>query len=265
MIPHVLSVAGNDPTACSGIGADLKTFAALGAYGMAVITALTVQNTQGVRAISPVAPECVGAQLDAVLEDVRVDALKLGMLTDTGIICAVATRLASRPILPAVLDPVMLASSGDALMTGHALAALRDVLLPRITVLTPNLHEAATLLDIPPAGNLEQMHQQAVMLQGLGPSWVLLKGGHLGGECSPDVLAGPSGVQTFDAPRLACSNSRGTGCTLSSAIAALLPRHSVHESVAMAKRFVKAALSTSDTLDVGEGPGPLNHFCSNLT
>lgn len=259
-IANVLSVAGSDPSGGAGIAADLKTFAALGAYGMAVVSALTVQNTRGVRAIQPVAPEWVGAQLDAVLEDVRVDAIKLGMLADAGIIQAVAARLASLPRLPVVLDPVLRASSGEALLAEDALATLRGELLPRVTLLTPNLHEAAALLREPPARTLPQMRRQALALRALGPRWVLLKGGHLGGGRSPDVLAGAEDVHVFDAVRLPGNHGHGTGCTLSAAIAALLPTVPIPTAVARAKNYLHAALAAAGALQVGQGPGPLHHL-----
>ncbi len=260
MIPNVLSIAGSDPSGGAGIAADLKTFAALGAYSMAAITAITVQNTQGVRAVQALPAALVAAQVAAVFDDVRVDAVKLGMLAEADTVRAVAGVLRVRAARHVVLDPVLRAGSGDTLAGEGMLAALREALLPQIELLTPNLMEAAALLDCAPAGDLDAMVAQAQQLRALGPAWVLLKGGHLGGARSPDVLAGASGVQVFDAPRIATGAGHGTGCTLASAIAALRPLHAMPAAVALAKDYLQAALAAAGRLQVGRGSGPLHHF-----
>ncbi len=260
MIPNVLGIAGSDPSGGAGIAADLKTFGALGAYGMAAITAVTVQNTQGVRAVQALPAALVAEQVQAVFDDVRVDAVKLGMLAEAATVYAVAEVLHTNAARHVVLDPVLRASSGDALAGAGMLAALREALLPQVELLTPNLAEAAALLDCVPAGGLEAMRAQARQLRALGPAWVLLKGGHLGGVRSPDVLAGADGVQVFDAARLRTRAGHGTGCTLAAAIAALRPRHPMPVAVAQAKAYLQAALVAAERLDVGRGRGPLHHF-----
>lgn len=260
MIPNVLSIAGSDPSGGAGIAADLKTFGALGVYGMAAITAITVQNTQGVRAVQPLPAGLVAAQVQAVFDDVRVDAVKLGMLADVDTVRAVAEVLRACDVRHVVLDPVLRASTGDALAGTGMSEVLRDVLLPQVELLTPNLAEAASLLDCAPARELDAMIDHAQRLRALGPAWVLLKGGHLGGERSPDVLVGADGVQVFDAARLSTRAGHGTGCTLAAAIAALRPRQAMPAAVAQAKDYLRAALALAGRLDVGHGAGPLHHF-----
>lgn len=259
MIPNVLSIAGSDPSGGAGIAADLKTFAALGAYGMAAISAITVQNTQGVRAVQALPAALVADQVNAVFDDVRVDAVKLGMLAEAGTVRAVAAVLRAREARHVVLDPVLLASTGDALAGAGMVAALREAMLSQVELLTPNLAEAAALLDEDTAGDVDAMVAQAQRLRALGPAWVLLKGGHLGGVRSPDVLAGADGVQVFDAPRIPTRAGHGTGCTLASAVAALRPRHAMPVAVALAKDYLHAALHAADQLQVGHGSGPLHH------
>lgn len=260
MIPNVLSIAGSDPSGGAGIAADLKTFGALGAYGMSAITAITVQNTQGVRAVQALPAALVAAQVAAVFDDVRVDAVKLGMLAAAHTVRALADVLRTRAARHVVLDPVLRAGSGDALAGAGMPAALREALLPQVELLTPNLAEAAALLGCSPADDLDAMVAQAQRLRALGPAWVLLKGGHLGGERSPDVLAGADGVQVLDAPRISTRAGHGTGCTLAAAIAALRPRHAMPAAVRLAKDYLQAALAAADRLEVGQGSGPLHHF-----
>jgi hydroxymethylpyrimidine/phosphomethylpyrimidine kinase len=257
---NLLSIAGSDPSGGAGIAADLKTFAALGGYGMAAISAITVQNTQGVHAVQALPAALVAAQATAVFDDVRVDAVKLGMLAEADTVRAVAAVLRARAARHVVLDPVLRASSGDTLAGAGMVAALREALLPQVELLTPNLAEAAALLDCAPAGALDAMVEQAQRLRALGPAWVLLKGGHLGGDRSPDVLAGPEGVDVFDAPRILTRAGHGTGCTLAAAIAALRPCHSMQSAVVRAKDYLQAALAAADRLQVGHGSGPLHHF-----
>ncbi|MCT1589985.1 bifunctional hydroxymethylpyrimidine kinase/phosphomethylpyrimidine kinase [Kocuria palustris] len=260
-VKNVLSIAGTDPTGGAGIHADLKAFSAMGAYGMAAITAVVAQNTRGVRSFVPLDPSFVGEQIDAVFDDVRVDAVKIGMVANAAIAEVIAERLHHHEAETVVLDPVMVAKSGDRLLDDDAVAAIRDTLVPLATVITPNLPEAAVLLDTEDVTNLGQMEDQATQLRGLGCQWALLKGGHLTSETvSVDYLAGPDGVSTYSSPRVETLNDHGTGCTLSSAITALLPGHSVPESVDQAKTYLQGALVASGRLDVGQGHGPLHHF-----
>lgn len=261
MIPNLLSIAGSDPSGGAGIQADLKTFAALGAYGMAVPTALTAQNTTGVTGIHRVPPEFVAAQIEAIRADVRIDGIKIGMIADAAIAEAVAAAIAPLAGVPVVVDPVMVAKGGAALLAPEAVAALRDALLPRAAVLTPNLPEAAALLGRAEAATRAEMADQALALRDLGPAAVLLKGGHLRGADSPDVLATADGLTWFDAPRIATRNTHGTGCALSSALAAELARgHAPEVAAARAKDWLGAAIAASGALDVGRGHGPVHHF-----
>jgi hydroxymethylpyrimidine/phosphomethylpyrimidine kinase len=262
VIPNLLTIAGSDPSGGAGIQADLKTFSALGGYGMSVLTGLTAQNTQGVRGVYAVPAPFVGEQLDAVFDDIRVDAVKIGMLTSAEVIAEVARILAQRRPPFIVLDPVMVAKSGDRLLPADAVAHLRDVLLPLVDVITPNLPEAADLLGEAEATDESTMDKQLRALAAAGPS-VLLKGGHLGGPESPDLLleAGATDAVRLTAPRIATTSDHGTGCTLSSAIAALRPHHdTLLATVRAAKEYLSAALAAADRLDVGHGHGPVHHF-----
>lgn len=259
--PNVLTVAGTDPTGGAGIQADLKTFSALGAYGMSVITAVVAQNTTGVRGVVALEPGFVADQLDAVFSDVRVDAVKIGMVANAGIAEAVADALERHHRGPVVLDPVMVATSGDRLLDIEAVTAVRDLLVPRATLVTPNLPEAVVLVDGgPEPRTLAEMSAMLPALRGLGSSWVLLKGGHLDGDSSVDLLSGPDRVVELTASRIDTSNDHGTGCTLSAAAAALLPRHDPETSVRAAKDYLTGALRHADRLDVGHGHGPVHHF-----
>lgn len=261
MIANVLTIAGTDPSGGAGIQADIKTFSALGAYATSVITAVVAQNTQGVRSFVALEPDFVADQIDAVLDDVRVDAVKIGMVANASIAEAIAERLRHHDAKNVVLDPVMVAKSGHHLLEPEAVAAVRDLLVPLSTVITPNLPEAAVLLDIEPSWTLEEMHARAAELHRLGSKWVLLKGGHLAGsEQSVDLLYDGQEIIELSAPRIETKNDHGTGCTLSAAIAALLPSTSVEESVRRAKAYMHAALAASGELDVGHGHGPLHHF-----
>jgi len=258
---NALTIAGTDPSGGAGIQADLKTFSALGAYGCSVITALVAQNTRGVQSVYRIEPAFVAAQLDSVLSDVRIDTTKIGMLAETDIVEAVAERLRHYQVRNVVLDTVMLAKSGDPLLSPSAVASLRQHLLPQVSLITPNLPEAAALLDAPHARSEREMHQQGEALLALGCEAVLMKGGHLDDAESPDWLFTRDGAQRFTTVRIATKNSHGTGCTLSAALAALRPRHNGWaETVAEAKTWLTAALAQADTLEVGEGIGPVHHF-----
>jgi hydroxymethylpyrimidine/phosphomethylpyrimidine kinase len=260
MIPNVLTIAGSDPSGGAGIQADLKTFSALGTYGMSAITALTVQNTQGVRAVQVIDPAFVAAQIDAIFDDVRVDAVKIGMVATAEIAAAIADRLRHHAARNIVLDPVMVAKSGDRLLREDAVAALRDRLIPLASVVTPNLPEAADLLSAAEPTTLPEMRQAVRALHRFGPRYVLLKGGHLPAADSPDLLFDGETITELTAPRIATRNTHGTGCTLSSAIAALLPRHKMPEAVQRAKAYLTAAIAASGRLAVGAGHGPVHHF-----
>ncbi|AHI18709.1 phosphomethylpyrimidine kinase [Corynebacterium casei LMG S-19264] len=260
MIPNVLTIAGTDPTGGAGIQADLKAFSANGAYGMSVVTAVVAQNTRGVGSIVAMEPEFVAEQIAAVFEDVRVDAVKIGMVANADIADAIRQSLDTYAQCPVVLDPVMVAKSGDHLMQQDDVEAIRERLVPRATLITPNLPEASVLLDRDvEMSSLEEMHASLEELRALGSQWVLLKGGHLGGEESIDILTGHETVE-LTAPRVDTINDHGTGCTLSAAIAALLPRHGYIDAVRQAKKYLTAALRHADELDVGAGHGPVHHF-----
>jgi hydroxymethylpyrimidine/phosphomethylpyrimidine kinase len=261
MIPIVLSIAGSDPSGGAGIQADLKTFSALGAYGGAVMTALTAQNTRGVTGIHNVPPDFVALQIDTVFADLHVDAVKVGMISTAEIARAVAGSLRRAQARNIVLDPVMIAKSGHALLDPMAVAALREELVPLATIVTPNLPEAGVLLDGEMPRTLDEMRDAVRALHRLGPAYVYLKGGHLGGEESPDLLYDGRITIELTAKRIDTTNTHGTGCTLSSAIAALIPRRAdVRRAVEEAKAYLTAAIAASDELRVGSGHGPVHHF-----
>jgi hydroxymethylpyrimidine/phosphomethylpyrimidine kinase len=258
--PIALTVAGSDSSGGAGIQADLKTFAALGVYGASVITALTAQSTQGVTGIETVSPGFVVAQLDAVLGDLDVGAIKTGMLANAPIVAAVARRLGPRPPCPLVVDPVMVATSGDVLLAPDAIEAVRRELVPLATLLTPNLPEAATLLGGGQASNEEEIAAQARALHRLGCGAVLVKGGHSHGAEAVDYLYDGASLHRFAGPRIDTPHTHGTGCTLSAAIAAWLAFGApLADAVARAKAFVSSALEHGRTLGVGRGRGPVDH------
>ncbi|MFA5520585.1 MAG: bifunctional hydroxymethylpyrimidine kinase/phosphomethylpyrimidine kinase [Castellaniella sp.] len=264
-IPNTLSIAGVDPSGGAGILADVKAMSALGAYGMAVVAALTAQNTQAVTAIHAVPPEFVVRQIDTLFEDVRVDAVKIGMLGRQSVIRAVAEAMARWTPPHLVLDPVMVAKSGDHLLESRAVGELREALLPQASLITPNLPESGVLLDMRPPENLAEMRRQAERLRRLladdGERWVLLKGGHLPGDGLVDLLHDGDRMIEYQGSRIATRNTHGTGCTLSAAIAALLPRTgSVPDAVERARSYLITAIRQADRLSVGSGHGPVHHF-----
>ncbi|MFN3275069.1 MAG: bifunctional hydroxymethylpyrimidine kinase/phosphomethylpyrimidine kinase [Paracoccus sp. (in: a-proteobacteria)] len=261
MTTIALTIAGSDSGGGAGIQADLKTFSALGVYGASVITALTAQNTCAVTMVEPASPAMIAAQMRAVFDDLDIRAVKLGMLGDAQAIRTVAAGLAGRA-LPVVLDPVMVAKSGDTLLPDAAIATLREVLLPRATLLTPNLPEAARLLGCAPARSEDQMARQGAALCTLGAQAVLMKGGHAEGADCTDLLVTPGGViARLTAPRQATRNTHGTGCTLSAAIAAGLAQGlALADAVALAHRYLQRAIAAADDLRVGAGHGPVHHF-----
>lgn len=258
MIPNVLSIAGSDPSGGAGIQADIKTFAALGCYGMAVITALTAQNTCGVRDIHLPPPAFVAAEIDVIFEDIRVDAVKIGMLGSGSIAEAVVARLAIHNPPFIVFDPVLAATSGDSLASGELGAVIIDKLFPLATLVTPNLAEAAQLTGLSPA--TEDADALAQALRARGARAALVKGGHGTGATSDDLLLAGDARQIFSAPRIPTANTHGTGCALSAAIAAYLARGlALAEAIDQAKAYVTKALAAADDLSVGKGPGPLRH------
>jgi len=255
-----LTIAGSDSGGGAGIQADLKTFSALGVYGCSAITALTAQNTRGVTRVDPVAPGMTAAQIAAVLDDIRIDAVKIGMLASPAIVEEVATALRSYDG-PVVLDPVMVTKSGDTLLAQDAIAALIEHLLPRADLLTPNLPEAARLLGAKPAITPQQVEAQGHALRTLGARAVLMKGGHAAGATCIDRLVTADATHAFEAPRIATRNTHGTGCTLSSALAAELAKGaSVKGAMARAHGWLHGAIRAADGLGIGGGHGPVHHF-----
>lgn len=261
-IAHLLTIAGSDSGGGAGIQADLKTFSALGGYGMSVLTALTAQNTLGVQAVHAVPAEFVAAQLDSVFSDIRVDAVKLGMLANAAIVRAVAAGLRRWRPPVVVLDTVMVAKGGHPLLASDAVAAIRDELLPLASIITPNLPEAAALLGVAPARDEAQMCSQGQALRAAGAGWVLMKGGHLDDpQHSPDWLLGPQLEQRINRMRVQTRHTHGTGCTLSAALAASWPVHGNWPAAVQAARdYLQAALAAAGQLQVGAGIGPVHHF-----
>jgi len=261
MTAIAVTIAGSDSGGGAGIQADLKTFSALGVYGASVVTALTAQNTLGVQAIHDVPAEFIAAQIDSVFSDLAVSATKIGMLSQVPVIEAVASGLDRHKVGNVVLDPVMVATSGDRLLNPGAVSALRRLLFPRAALVTPNLLEAAALLDQPVAMGEDDMLAQGQRLIGEGARAVLMKGGHGTGETSLDLLVTSEGVVRLEAARIDTLNTHGTGCTLSSAIAAGLAKgFPLGQAVSEAKDYVTAAIATSGRLSIGKGHGPTHHF-----
>ena len=261
MVPIAVSIAGSDSGGGAGIQGDLKTFSALGVYGASVITALTAQNTKRVAAIHDVPADFVVAQIDAVFSDLDVGAVKIGMLSQAAAIAAVAEGLDRWRQRSVVLDPVMVASSGVRLLAPDAFDALKRLLMPRALVITPNLPEAALLLDAPLARDESEMRMQAEQLITLGAKAVLIKGGHGEGTEAVDLLVEPASVTRLVGPRIAGVDLHGTGCALSSAIAAFLAKglHLV-DATRAAKAYVTAAIAAGERVKVGHGRGPVHHF-----
>jgi hydroxymethylpyrimidine/phosphomethylpyrimidine kinase len=257
--PIALTIAGSDSSGGAGIQADLKTFAALGVFGASVITALTAQNTTGVSGIHQVPAEFVTAQIDAVFSDLAVGAVKIGMVAQRESIDAIAAGLTRWSPKHVVLDPVMVATSGDRLLAAEAVDALRTKLIPRASLITPNLPEAAALLDEPMATSEAAVEDQGKRLLAMGCQAVLIKGGQ--GAESIDYLIAAGGASALAAPRIATRNTHGTGCSLSSAIAAGLAKGEAMETaVRNAKAWISAAIASADRFSVGHGHGPIHHF-----
>ena len=260
-IANALSIAGSDPSGGAGIQADLKSFSANHVFGMAVITALTAQNTRGVTDIHFPPVDFIKAQINAIFEDIRVDAVKIGMVANAGIAKAVKDALVDQHGRHIVLDPVMVAKGGAPLLDPDAVEAVRCDLLPLASVVTPNLPEAGVLLGLPAAKTRAEMSSQARELLSYGPDAVLIKGGHFEGEHSPDLLVTEADDFWFEANRIDSMNTHGTGCSLSSALAAGLARGmSMIAATQAAKSFITEAIEHADRLEVGSGHGPTHHF-----
>lgn len=259
--PVALTIAGSDSSGGAGIQADLKTFTALGVYGASVLTAITAQNTTGVQGVFGVSQEMIALQIASVASDLKISAVKTGMLGDRETVETVARAVKAHGLGPLVVDPVMVATSGDVLLKADAIAAVREVLCPLAVVMTPNLHEAARLLGTGMAMTIEAMVEQGRQLQGLGVAHVLIKGGHGSGETATDVLVGPDFVEQLEAPRINTRNTHGTGCTLSAAIAAELAKGaSLRAAVRSAKTFISQAIESGRDLQIGRGCGPVDHL-----
>ncbi len=258
---RALTIAGSDSGGGAGIQADLKTFAARGVFGMSALTALTAQNTVGVQGVFEIPPEFVARQIDSVVSDIGVDAVKTGMLSSAPIIAVVAAKVREYHLTPLVVDPVMVAKSGDPLLRNDARDALIQQLLPLATVVTPNLPEARVLYGFE-ITNLDEMRRAAQAIHRLGPSHVVVKGGHLSdAEDAVDILYDGAAFQEFRAPRIETKNTHGTGCTSASAIAAELAKgRSVVAAVGTAKEYLTQILRASADLQIGHGHGPMNHM-----
>lgn len=264
-IPNILSIAGVDPSGGAGILADIKAMSALGGYGTAVVAALTAQNTQAVTGIHPVSHDFVARQIDTLFSDVRIDAVKIGMLGQQRVTRTVAERMAHWNPAYLVLDPVMIAKSGDHLLERDAVHELRESLVPLASMITPNLPEAGVLLDARPPENLKEMRHAAERLRRLlsddDGSWVFLKGGHLPGDDTIDLVHDGDRMIELPGKRIATRNTHGTGCTLSAALATLLPQTpDVPTAAQAAKDYLVAAIARSGELSVGSGHGPVQHF-----
>ena len=263
VIPNILTIAGVDPSGGAGVFADIKAMSALGGYACGVVAALTAQNTRAVTGVLPIPAEFVKAQLETLFEDVHIDAVKIGMLADVEVIKVVADVLKQYQPKFVVLDPAMVAKSGDRLLPEDAVDALKAYLLPLATVLTPNLPEAAALVGQKEITSQEEMLPLAKELLTLlnKDAWLLLKGGHLSGKDVPDLLIRSDEAFLFNGDRIQTKNTHGTGCTISSALATLLPQcESVPEATRRAKEYITAAIAHSDELNVGTGHGPVKHF-----
>lgn len=261
MIKNLLSIAGSDPSGGAGIQADLKSFSARQTYGMAAITALTAQSTLGVTAIHIPDPLFLKAQLDTIFADIRVDGIKIGMIANADLGSVIADCIRQNPCSTIVLDPVMIAKGGSKLLSDDAVDQIRRELMPLATVITPNLPEAAALLNVKTASSRSEMEQQARALIAMGANAVLLKGGHLEGNESPDLLACAEKTTWLEGTRQITSNTHGTGCSLSSALAAELAKGiALDKAAATAKQWLREAITANGQLTVGTGHGPVHHF-----
>lgn len=255
-----LTIAGSDSGGGAGVQADLKAFSARGVFGASAITAITAQNTQDVTAVAPVENKVVAAQIAAIVADIQIHAIKIGMLGTPDLIETVRTSISAYSG-PVVLDPVMLSKSGVALLPDSSVAALIEMLIPRATVLTPNLPEAACILDCAPAETDSEMRRQGEALIALGAQAVVMKGGHASGDECRDWLITKDGAECYKAPRIHTRNTHGTGCSYSSAIAAELAKgEALQTAVANAHSWLHKAIRSADQLKIGHGHGPVHHF-----
>ncbi len=260
-VPIALTIAGSDSGGGAGIQADLKSFSANKVYGASVITALTAQNTLGVTGVHDVPSEFITAQMDSVFSDLKIDAVKIGMLSQVPVIKAVANGLKNHNAKNIVFDPVMVTTSGDSLLAEEAVDAIKSVLMPIADLLTPNLHESAKLTKLPLATSNEEMIQQAGILLEAGAKAVLIKGGHSEGDDCADLLKTTSQETWITARRINTQNTHGTGCSLSSAIAANLAHGmELNEAIQKSKEWLTNAIASSDKLNIGKGSGPVHHF-----
>ncbi|MDQ2165458.1 MULTISPECIES: bifunctional hydroxymethylpyrimidine kinase/phosphomethylpyrimidine kinase [Vibrio] len=266
-IPVVLTIAGSDSGGGAGIQADIKAISATGSFACSVITAITSQNTQGVSAIFPIPLDHIENQLDAVFSDLKIVAVKIGMLADAGIIKIVAKKMQQYQPKSLVIDPVMVATSGDLLLEQSAISTLKETLIPLADIITPNLFEGAVLTGKPVPQSEAEMNDMVADLRALGAKAVLLKGGHLEhAENSNDLLIMKYSSELLSAKRFPTPNTHGTGCTLSSAIASYLAQgNNLHKSVYLAKQYISQAIGYADELDVGQGRGPVHHFFTGHT
>jgi len=264
--PTVLTIAGTDPSGGAGIQADLKTFSALGCYGMSVITALVAQNTTGVRGIHNVPAQFVEQQLDAVMEDIRPNAIKIGMVHTSQLVEVIAAILKKYPDIPVVFDPVMVATSGDKLIEDATIEVIVSQLFPLVTLITPNMDEASLLANMP-IQTVAQMQQAGQVINRTGCKALLMKGGHLKTKQLTSILMDKNGiVNTYVSDKVDTNNVHGSGCTLSSAIASYLARgEELQGAVAQAQEYINGAIYHGRDVLVGNGNGPLNHFYNPQT
>jgi hydroxymethylpyrimidine/phosphomethylpyrimidine kinase len=257
-IKKAIAIAGSDCSGGAGIQADLKTFQSLGVYGMSVVTAVTVQNTQKVYAIQEMTPQIVHDQITCLFEDMTVDAVKIGMVSSIDLIHAVADALASVQLPTVVLDPVMISKSGYALLQEDARKTLVEKLFPMAHVVTPNIHEAEVLVGYA-IGDQQKMETAAKQMVDMGAAKVVVKGGHMAEKAATDILYDGQSFRRLSSPRLATTNTHGTGCTFSSAITALLAKgYPFVDAVQKAKTYITGAIENA--LDIGRGYGPTHHF-----
>lgn len=257
-IARALTIAGSDSGGGAGIQADLKTFQELGVFGTSVITALTAQNTLGVKGVYAQSEACIAEQIDCVLEDIGADAVKTGMLFSAEIIRLTADKLRQYGVQKLVVDPVMIAKGGAPLLQQEAMDALKQELLPLAYIVTPNIPEACRLIGADDITSDADMREAVKRLHALGPAYILLKGGHMSGDTATDYLYDGQEVRIFESPRIATKHTHGTGCTLSAAIAAELAKgRTAAEAVSTAKAFITAAIRSA--LPLGRGIGPTNH------
>ena len=259
--PIALTIAASDSSGGAGIPADIKSMSALGVYSATVFTALTAQNTKEVRSIFPVSLDFVTEQIQTVFDDIAIDAVKIGMLGTADITETVAKSLKAVEAKNIVLDPVMVAKSGDRLLTDDVTLALKEYLIPMSDIITPNLPEASEILGVAEANSHEQMQEITRQLLSLGSKSVLLKGGHLQSDISHDVFFNGEEMFTLSSPRIKTKNTHGTGCTMSSAIASFLAKgDNMEQAVRGAKKYIAQAVEHSDKLHIGSGHGPVHHF-----